>query len=66
MLTRLANETGGRLTRFTNDFSLAFARAQRDLGCQYTIGFYLRDDGNVDRPRRIKVNVLRPGLRAVL
>lgn len=65
MLTRLANETGGRLTRFTNDFSLAFARAHRDLGCQYTIGFYLRDNGDVDRPRRIKVNVLRPGLRAV-
>jgi len=65
MLTRLATETGGRLTRFTNDFSVAFARAQRDLGCQYTLGFYLRDDGDTDSPRRIKVNVLRPGLRTV-
>ncbi|NIM01817.1 MAG: hypothetical protein GTN89_13525 [Acidobacteria bacterium] len=65
MLVRLANETGGRLTRFTNDFSVGFAHAQRDLGCQYTIGFYLREDGDADKPRRIKINVLRPGLRAV-
>ena len=48
MLVRLANDTGGRLTRATNDFSLGFARAQRDLGCRYTIGFYLRRDNVID------------------
>jgi len=39
-LARLATETGGRFTRMTNDFSMAFARAQRDLACRYTLGYY--------------------------
>jgi len=64
MLVRLAAETGGRLTRNTNDLSLGFARAERDLGCRYTIGFYLEKQAG-SRPRRIAVNVKRPGLRAL-
>jgi hypothetical protein len=63
MLVRLAGDTGGRLTRNTNDLSLAFARAQRDLGCRYTVGFYLKEDAG-DRPRRMVLHVKRPGLRA--
>jgi hypothetical protein len=64
MLARLANETGGRLTHNTNDLSLGFARAQRDLGCQYTLGFYLTDDV-LDAPRNVSVRVKRDGLRAL-
>ena len=64
MLHRLARETGGRLTHATNDFSLGFARAQRDLGCQYAIGFYLQRDA-ADRPRRIAVHARGNGLRVL-
>ena len=64
MLARLANETGGRMTRGSNDFSLGYARAQRDLGCKYTIGFYLRPEHG-SRPRQITVDVRQPGLRAL-
>ena len=64
MLARMANETGGRMTRGTNDFSLGYARAQRDLGCKYTLGFYLRDDYRA-RPRQIAVRVKRPGLHTL-
>ncbi|HJQ99646.1 MAG TPA: hypothetical protein VJ826_15135 [Candidatus Polarisedimenticolaceae bacterium] len=32
--------TGGRLTRNVSDFTTAYARARRDLGCRYTLGFY--------------------------
>lgn len=64
MLVRLANETGGRITRSTNDLTLGYARAQRDLGCQYTLGFYLRSS-TAGRPSRIVVHALRPGLRVL-
>jgi hypothetical protein len=64
MLARLATETGGRLTYNTNDLSLGFARAQRDLGCQYTLGFYLSDKIK-DTPRNLSIHVLRNGLRAL-
>ena len=64
MLVRLANDTGGRLTRATNDFSLGFARVQRDLGCRYAIGFYLPRDEE-DRPRRVALYVRRAGLRVL-
>ena len=62
MLVRLASDTGGRLTRATNDFSLGFARIQRDLGCRYTVGFYLQRDEE-DRPRRLALHVRGAGLR---
>lgn len=57
-------DTGGRYTEATNDLGLAYARAQRDLGCTYTLGFYV--DAEVEnRPRRISVHVKRPGMRAI-
>lgn len=57
-------DTGGRYTEATNDLGLAYARAQRDLGCTYTLGFYV--DAEVkSRPRRISVRVKRPGMRAI-
>jgi len=53
-LRRLAIETGGRMTADTNDIALAYVRAQRDLGCSYTLGFYDRRP-RLDRPRRVTV-----------
>ncbi|MCP3979270.1 MAG: hypothetical protein GY716_08080 [bacterium] len=64
MLARLASDTGGRFTRYTNDLSLALARAQRDLGCRYAVGFYDRS-GLDDTPRHVSLKVRRPGLRVV-
>jgi len=61
-LARLAVETGGRFTERTNDFSLGYARAQRDSTCRYTIGFY--DSGkNLERVRRVVLRVDRRGVR---
>ena len=61
-LARLAVETGGRFTERTNDFSLAYARAQRDSTCRYTIGFY-DSDRDPERTRRVVLRVDRPGVR---
>ena len=63
-LARLAVESGGRFTGGTNDMSLAYARAQRDLACRYTVGFYdpLPDR---DRHHRLTLRVIRPGLRVI-
>jgi VWFA-related protein len=60
-LARLANESGGRLTFRTNDLSLGYARAQRDMSCRYGIGFYI--DEGVSRPQRVSVRVTRSGLQ---
>jgi VWFA-related protein len=60
-LARLANETGGRLTRNTNDLTLGYARAQRDLACRYTLGFYV-DSSKTRYPMRIRVGVKQSGL----
>ncbi len=61
VLHRLATETGGRVTAGTNDVTLAYARAQRDVGCTYTIAFY--DSGRrLDSHRRVTIR-LRAGLR---
>ncbi len=58
-LARLANETGGRFTRNTNDLSLGYVRARRDLTCRYTVGFYLEETGRnqVEDSRNITVRV---------
>jgi len=61
-LARLAVETGGRFTERTNDFSLGYARAQRDSTCRYTIGFH--DSGeDPERERRVVLRVDRRGVR---
>ena len=60
-LSRLANESGGRTTFRTNDLSLGYARAQRDMACRYGVGFYIEED--TMRPRRVSVRVTRTGLR---
>jgi len=54
VLHRLATETGGRVTSGTNDITLAYARAQRDIGCTYTLAFY--DPGDrADNNRRLSI-----------
>ncbi len=65
-LARLANESGGRFTRLTNDLSLGYARARRDLDCRYTLGFYLEENGrtSVEDTRNITVRVRGRGLAA--
>ncbi len=64
-LRRLANETGGRMTAGTNDLGLAYAKAHRDLGCTYTLGFYDRRPLR-DKQRRFKIELKDPGkLRVV-
>jgi VWFA-related protein len=60
-LARLANESGGRLTRNTNDLTLAYARAQRDLACRYAVGFYV-ERKKMRWPQRVRIRVKRPGL----
>jgi VWFA-related protein len=52
-LWRLASTTGGRVIHNTNDSTIGYARARRDLGCRYTIGFYDR------RPEEDKRHELR-------
>ncbi|HXV76680.1 MAG TPA: hypothetical protein VD788_10205 [Candidatus Polarisedimenticolaceae bacterium] len=63
-LDRLAVETGGRFTERTNDLQLAYARAQRDRACTYTLGFYVEADDE-SRSRSLSVRVKRPGMRAI-
>jgi VWFA-related protein len=60
-LVRFANESGGRMQHNTNDLSLAYRRAQRDLSCHYTVA--ARIDANETRdPRKVSLKVERPGL----
>ena len=63
-LRRLANDTGGRMTADTNELGLAYARAHRDLGCTYTLGFYDQGPRHDDR-RRLTIRPSRDGVRIV-
>ncbi len=62
MLGRLAVETGGRATAGTNDLGRGLARAQRDQGCRYTVGFH-DDRPEQDHERKVRLFVRRPGHR---
>ena len=60
-LFRFANETGGRMQPNTNDLSLPYRRAQRDLSCHYTVA--ARIDANETRdPNKLTVKLERKGL----
>jgi VWFA-related protein len=63
-LARLALETGGRFTRNTNDLSLAYVRAQRDLACRYAIGFY-DNQPDEDVVHRVNIKVKRDWARVI-
>jgi VWFA-related protein len=60
-LSRLANESGGRMPFFSNDLSLPYRRAQRDLSCRYTVGAYIDPVAGRD-PKRFGLAVTRPGV----
>jgi hypothetical protein len=57
----MASVTGGRLVHNTNDPTVGYARARRDLGCHYTIGFYDRKPEE-DRRHALRVKCLRAGV----
>ena len=40
-LSRLANQSGGRMPYFTSDLSMSYRRAERDLSCRYSLGVYV-------------------------
>ncbi len=63
-LRRLANETGGRMTSDTNDLGLGYARAHRDLGCTYTLGFH-DSRPRPDVARRLTLRLGRAGIRVI-
>ncbi len=60
-LFRLASMTGGRLTSNTNDYSIGYARARRDLGCRTTLGFYDRHP-EADKRHQVGVESRRKGV----
>jgi VWFA-related protein len=60
-LIRLASMTGGRPTSNTNDYSIGYARARRDLGCRYTLGFYDHHP-EADKRHQVAVESRRTGV----
>jgi len=60
-LTRFANQSGGRMPFFSNDLSLPYRRAQRDLSCRYTIGAYI-DPVAGSKPQKFSLATTRPGV----
>jgi hypothetical protein len=56
--------TGGRLTNNSNDYTIGYARARRDLGCRYTVGFYDHHP-EADKRHRVSVNSRREGVHLI-
>jgi hypothetical protein len=54
--------TGGRLTANSNDYTIGYARARRDLGCRYTLGFYDHHP-EANKQHRVSVNSRREGVK---
>jgi len=60
-LVRFANESGGRMQPNTNDLSLPYRRAQRDLSCHYTIAARVNPNERRD-PAKLSISVERHGV----
>ena len=60
---RLAMETGGHVAKRSNDLTLGYAIARRDLSCRYTLGFY-DNHPEEERSHNVSVEMERGGLRA--
>lgn len=60
---RLAEQTGGRTYRHTNDLRAAMQRALADAELNYVLGYYPTDENWNGVFRRITVNVERPGVQ---
>lgn len=56
--------TGGRLTERTNDYTLGYARARRDLGCRYALGFYDHHP-EADKRHQVRVESRRKGVHLI-
>ncbi len=60
-LTRFANQSGGRMPFFSNDLSLPYRRAQRDLSCRYLVGTYI-DPAEGRDPQKFSLETSRAGV----
>lgn len=60
-LVRLASQTGGRYQTISNDLSLPYRRAQRDMSCRYTVAAYV-DPKETREPQMMSVTLNKPGL----
>ena len=58
----LADVTGGRSVRNTNDLTAGVSTAATDMRASYSVGFYVPDNSD-NRWRDFEVRVLRPGVR---
>ena len=62
-LAALSADTGGRTFYDLNDFSTAFQRIQEDNSTYYLLGYSPANAKSDGRFRRIKVEVMRPGVK---
>jgi VWFA-related protein len=60
----LADTTGGRTFRNTNDLTAGVAAAARDMRGAYSVGFYVPENSD-NRWREFDVRVSRPGVRVL-
>ena len=60
----LADTTGGRAFRNTNDLTAGVAAAARDMRGSYSVGFYVPENSD-NRWREFDVRVSRPGVRVL-
>jgi hypothetical protein len=58
----VAEQTGGKVFRNTNDLRAAMTRAVEDSDLTYLIGYYPQDERFDGRFRSIDVNVKKPGI----
>jgi VWFA-related protein len=58
----IAEQTGGRVFRNTNDLRMAMTRAAEDADLTYVLGYYPQDERYDGRFRQIDVKVKRPGV----
>ncbi|MCM3880135.1 MAG: VWA domain-containing protein [Vicinamibacterales bacterium] len=63
-LDLLADVTGGRFLRNTNDLTAGMKAAASDLRSSYSLGFYTPEDAD-DKWHPFKVQVRRPGVKIV-
>jgi VWFA-related protein len=62
-LASLSRDTGGRTFYDLNDFSPAFDEIQRENSCYYMLGYSPSNKKSDGRFRRIRVEVVRPGVK---
>jgi VWFA-related protein len=63
ILSRFGTESGGRPQVYSNDLSVQYRRAQRDLSCRYVLGFYLKDDEEATKHHGMRVYANRENVK---